>query len=1344
MKTIKSYCRLALLCMMAPLFFSCDNMEIFEGADSGNKNPVRGTVTFSLEKDERTVLPTSVDTSSLSFVLRAVAPEGEGITAPEDLTSGIKYPSINELKAANFNLDAGEWIFNLYAYKNPTLYQAKNEDNESEHYGEYTYSGEYNETDLVLTGEKDVTISDGANSVVFQMVAAESGTGSVSVTLNCDLGEETVSTITDVKAVLSNTNGTALAEGIVTQKDPELTPAASKGKYTVSYENDSVPKGSYLLTFTFTLEYGDAEEIKSYYSTGVTVEPGTLSKSTEEVKELKELKQRYTIVYKNVKDDGTVEDFTYWKDGYTPPLSYNPASKALVTLPGKDDIQMADKSFAGWWKSYDSTNKIYTGKISSFRPTDDTGSSTAYTKGIQVYYAKWGDLAVYVSEIKGNDSYYLDNSDIYVSSETLPLKTLGTALTYIKSKATAGNKWEIYIDGAVSGTVIFSDSLGNNVTELTIKSYNKDKNNDITDSLLGSSGKSALSVPDVEIPVMVQDLTLKGGSGVEGAGLNVGTKAWVYLDNVTLTENKTNADGDTIVKSGGAILNAGTLTLNNCVLTKNTTLGNGGAVFNQGTLYICEKTVIGGEDNGNTAVISGGGIYNDSTGRLYIGYNVTSIDDENPISNQDAFTGSISYNSSTTVGGGIYNQGRMYMASGSINNNEAPAGAGVYNTVGSGTAPGICTITAGTISANTATTGAGGAIWNNGTLTVSGTFDQNIAAGSGGAIYSGNALTIGTATFTNNEATAGSGGAVYADGAVSIVQGTFTNNKALATNCSGGAIYGGSTVTVSESIIAESNTASASGGAVYAVGAVTIKTGSFTSNTATGGSGGAVYSEISFESSALITMSGNKAENGSGGAIYSAGAVTVPNESMISNNTALTAGGGIYAGGVVTIAGSTFSGNSLTATADGKGGAIYIGNSSDESNITGVTMTENSAANGLGGAVYTEGKLNLASCNVGESEHGNTALNGGAVYNAGTLTLTGTSSAPCSVSYNSVSGDGAGIYNASLATLTLKGNSVLEHNNATSGNGGAVYNEGTFVMCIDGGQTPVISNNTAANGGGVYTGGASATFTMSAGVIKSNSANTNGGGVYNTGSMFMYGTAVVGDSNANDYATSTSDYYSNIAKDGGGIYNSGKLYLGYSSEIQAEILLTGVYYNLSANTKSGAGIYNSSSGVVTMNSGNLAFNRATADGGGVYNAGTFVMSGGSIYRNWAKAGGGVNIAEGATMTISDKALIGDASLVNTVSYSNYSKTYGGGIYNSGTLIISTSAVQDDYAGIYCNKSRIGGGGIYSMGSLIIRSGYVVGNMRDKDETEDEGDEGDKAGVQGVVSVDSVLTNVQSD
>ena len=280
------------------------------------------------------------------------------------------------------------------------------------------------------------------------------------------------------------------------------------------------------------------------------------------------------------------------------------------------------------------------------------------------------------------------------------------------------------------------------------------------------------------------------------------------------------------------------------------------------------------------------------------------------------------------------------------------------------------------------------------------------------------------------------------------------------------------------------------------------------------------------------------------------------------------------------------------------------------------------------------------------------------------------------------------------------------------------------------------------------------------------SGNGRGGGVHNEGTLFMYGTAVIGNNKATQTAVGSSmnsymyNYTNpssgqrngNYSDCGSGIYNGSgntnntveaKVYLGYSGfgsdgVTPVESTLTGGIYANGAG--SGGGIYNQHNCTVYYKSGNIKFNASSGTGGGIDNYGVVEMcgenaklinnsgsSGGGIYNNSngrflmsdgqinantaANGGGGIgNISE---CYLYGKAIIGDknASTVATVtSYGNKARN-GGGIYNNnGNIYIGykpDGSIDTNYTtngGIYYNYAEAASGSDASGGGAIYQSG----------------------------------------
>ena len=281
--------------------------------------------------------------------------------------------------------------------------------------------------------------------------------------------------------------------------------------------------------------------------------------------------------------------------------------------------------------------------------------------------------------------------------------------------------------------------------------------------------------------------------------------------------------------------------------------------------------------------------------------------------------------------------------------------------------------------------------------------------------------------------------------------------------------------------------------------------------------------------------------------------------------------------------------------------------------------------------------------------------------------------------------------------------------------------------------TPVIIKNLtitrgkAARGGGIFIGPKSVVTLADGAFITGNEATTggvqtnHGGGVCNLGTLFMYGSAVIGDNTKNKTATNTT-YCSNTAWYGGGLYNhdNASAYLGFRSATDTVELTGGIYYNYSGtyNYGYGGGICNY--GTIVMSSGNIAFNASKgnyANGAGVYTGGvnhnsntkanfellggtihdnkcyindlcgggvciydgSFIMKGGEISNNEANYGGGVSVANAST----SKFIMTGGVIKNNTANNNNS---AGVRFDKGTFKIGKSAVIDASNEVGINKN----------------------------------------------------------
>ena len=214
-----------------------------------------------------------------------------------------------------------------------------------------------------------------------------------------------------------------------------------------------------------------------------------------------------------------------------------------------------------------------------------------------------------------------------------------------------------------------------------------------------------------------------------------------------------------------------------------------------------------------------------------------------------------------------------------------------------------------------------------------------------------------------------------------------------------------------------------------------------------------------------------------------------------------------------------------------------------------------------------------------------------------------------------------------------------------------------------------------SGGAGVYVNSHGKFIMKGSSVITECSAENSGGGVYVGGGTFeMHGSSKITDCSAKN--------------SGGGVYveTSGKLIMSGSSITDCEAI------DDTGTQKYGYG-------------------------GGVYNKGTFEMTGGEIKNNKARIGGGIHnnhklILTDATLTENTATFIGGALCMSSDSSGEMtggkiisntcSGTGGGGVYiHAGTFTLNSGAVIEGNTAYY-------GGGAYvgQNGTLIINGGSI--------------------------------------
>jgi hypothetical protein len=332
------------------------------------------------------------------------------------------------------------------------------------------------------------------------------------------------------------------------------------------------------------------------------------------------------------------------------------------------------------------------------------------------------------------------------------------------------------------------------------------------------------------------------------------------------------------------------------------------------------------------------------------------------------------------------------------------------------------------------------------------------------------------------------------------------------------------------------------------------------------------------------------------------------------------------------------------------------------------------------------------------------------------------------------SGLGGGIYSTSGA-LTLAGVTIA-NNQALGGRGG---DSSSYVSAGSGG---------AASGGGLYASGGSLDISDSR--IANNAAtggrggdglhttfgdhggvggDAQGGGLYVNGGSLTVASSTIASNQATGGAAGRNGDYAGPSY-GGGLYTSSS---AGTPTVTGSTLFGNSASSPSFSGISGGGIYNAGTLMVsdTTLSENAASGFGPSYGGGILNAGTLMVSGSTLSDNAASStysfyesaeGGGILTGYNNTLTVSDSTLSG-----NSASYD------GGGIWTAGTLTVSDSTLSGnsaDHAGgisadalpgrvtltnvtVTANRATsYGGGGLFvGTGAPVLHNTLIAGNFR---------------------------------
>ncbi len=585
---------------------------------------------------------------------------------------------------------------------------------------------------------------------------------------------------------------------------------------------------------------------------------------------------------------------------------------------------------------------------------------------------------------------------------------------------------------------------------------------------------------------------------------------------------------------------------------------------------------------------------------------------------------------SAADGAGILNAGSLDIANSSITSNSASnLGGGIYNNGASATAA----IDSSTISGNAAVFG-GGVYNSDGQLTVSSsTINGNNAGTDGGGIYNTNgAASLENTTVSNNTATNDGGGVHNSNNGTGV---TTLINSTIATNAAGGdggGVWGGTNPVVVVNTLIATNTADATGPDVH---------GGFTSN------GNNLIGNASGSSSFVNEVNGDLV----GFAI----APIDPRLGPLQDNGGLT-----HTHALLFDSPAIDMADNAAAAQDQRGVSRPQAATADIGAVELNTILVDSATDVIdaGDGVTT---LREAVIAANESSTEDRIILPEQLF---TLTLTGAdedaaatgdldiTSGPVmlvGVGINRTFVNAAGldrvfdVFDADVTfqKMTITGGSASGADAAGSG-GGIRAADGAIVLD----EVNLVGNGASQNGAGIYKSG-TGSVQVAASIITSNVADNNGGGFYNlTGDFDVRGTTISGNQADvdgggfyNGVSGTTSIHESTLSNNAAG---------GDGGGLAAENAVSITNSTLSGNGAEASGGAASVVGTLDLEHVTVADNQA--DGGG----GVFVDTGGSlsltntIVATNSGTTSGPDILNSGTVASSGGNLIGnDADLVFT-------------------------------------------------------------------------------------------------
>jgi uncharacterized repeat protein (TIGR01451 family)/CSLREA domain-containing protein len=447
----------------------------------------------------------------------------------------------------------------------------------------------------------------------------------------------------------------------------------------------------------------------------------------------------------------------------------------------------------------------------------------------------------------------------------------------------------------------------------------------------------------------------------------------------------------------------------------------------------------------------------------------------------------------------------------------------------------------------------------------------------------------------------------------------------------------------------------------------------------------------------------------------------------------------VNSGVSLTLTGGGASSTTIDANHIDRAFAVHSGGSLSVSGVTvehgaqpNTSPSNDSALPGDGGAFYNDGVLSIS----GSVLTGESAVYGGVIYTD--TGATSTSITNSTVTENSASENG-GVADIASGTVTLSGD-TLTHN--SSGEyGGAVYDSegsGTPGAVTISGST--LSNNTSYYYGGALYMNASGALNIASSTMDGNADYEYGGAIYDStsGNVTIAGSTISGDSTTYDgggalYAytdgtttISGSTFDNDVAgdSDGGAVYvdvgtlavsgsslqddsgeEGGAVYLAGTPATALSSITTSSFTGNLASDYDGGAVYDES-GALSVSRSTFTNNDSAYYGGAFYygSADGLALTNDTFDGNQSYEGGAIYLDEAATS--------GTIALLNDTVARNTGYEGGGIYYPQYANTIENTIVADNSGG----SSADGGGDCYGTAATDNAASQDIGGNIDSDGT----------------------------